>query len=125
MNTTYKKLIQFRTAASAYIEEVENKSIIAETIDDIITETNDLMADCDKRRNRLRRKFATKDPKTSVLLRVDGELQFTEDGENDLEDAFEELLNEEVHTLAVVLSNEITESIPRKFKNAFKGFIIA
>lgn len=124
MKTTYKGLIQFRTAASVYIEKIKPVSVINEVLQDLIDDTNDLIEDFNGKRNKLRRKFAAKDPKTNVLLKSEGDYQFTEEAENNLDDSFKLLLNEEIEVNEDIQSPETVENIPREYKKVFQGFIL-
>jgi predicted nucleic acid-binding Zn-ribbon protein len=128
MVTTYRKLIDFFSLANNYLqaaEEAKEKDTpLSDALTDAIQDWKPEIDKYNKQLMKLRRKFAEKDKKTTVLLKdKHGNYQFTENGENDLDDAVEELLEEEVHIDTDYVS-EIPEDLHRGYLKGFKGFVI-
>jgi len=128
MEVTYRKLIDFFSLANNYLkaaEEADEKDTpLSDALTDAVEEWKPEIEKYNKQRTRLLRKFAEKDKKTTVLLKDSfGNYQFTEKGENDLDDAIESLLDEEIHIETRCIS-EVPEDLHRGYVKAFKGFVI-
>lgn len=128
MKTTYRELFTFRNTAIDFVnaasEEKKPETVLTAALNDAIDDTEAVVQKYNKQLGRLRRKFAESDKKTSVLLKDEhGRYQYTEEGENKLEDAIEELLDEEVH-IEVERLSEVPADLHRVLVKRFKGFII-
>lgn len=128
MLTTYRSLITFRNLAIQYVNAAndENKpeTILTAALHDAIDDTEPKVAEYNKQTGRLKRRFAETDKKTSVLLKDEhGRYQYTEKGENDLEDAIDELLDTEIH-IKIEHAAAIPPDLHRVFLKGFKGFVI-
>lgn len=128
MQTTYRKLISFINLANNYLqsaEEAKEKDTpLSDAITDALEDWKPKIDSYNKQRNRLLRKHAEKDKKTTVLLKdANGNYQFTEKGENDFDDENEELLDEEIHIETNFVS-ELPADLHRGYIKGFKGFVI-
>ncbi|MET7253473.1 hypothetical protein [Dyadobacter fermentans] len=128
MLTTYKKLIEFFSLANNYLQSAEESkekdTPLSDALTDAIEEWKPNIQKYNKQLDRLRRKFAEKDKKTTVLLKdAHGHYLFTEDGENRLDDAIEELQDEEIH-IETNCIDQVPEDLHRGYLKGFKGFVI-
>ena len=128
MQTTYRKLIDFFSLANNYLqaaEEAKEKDTpLSDGLTDALEEWKPEIEKYNKQLTKLRRKFAEKDKKTTVLLKdAHGQYLFTEEGENNLDDAVEALLDEEIH-IETSCIDEIPSDLHRGYLKGFKGFVI-
>lgn len=128
MQTTYKKLIDFFSLAQNYLqaaeEAKEKDTLLNDALTDALEDWKPKIEAYNKQVSRLRRKFAEKDKKTTVLLKdAHGNYQFTESGENDLNDEIDTLLDEEIH-LDTNCVSEVPQDLHRGYLRGFKGFVI-
>ena len=128
MQTTYRKLIDFFSLANNYLraaEEAKEKDTpLSDALTDALEEWKPDIQKYNKQIDRLRRKFAEKDKKTTVLLKdANGHYLFTEEGENNLDDAIDELLEEEIR-IETNCIDEVPTDLKRGYLNGFRGFVI-
>lgn len=128
MKTTYNNLIQFNNVANNYLraadEAKQNDTPLVTALEECLEDCKPQIDQYNKKLSRLRRKFAEKDKKTTVLLKDEyGNYLFTEEAENALEDAIEQLLEEEVH-LETTYVSELPADLHRRFVKIFTGFVI-
>ncbi|MBO9613414.1 MAG: hypothetical protein J7619_11995 [Dyadobacter sp.] len=129
MQTTNRKLIEFFNLANNYLqaaEEAKEKDTpLSDALTDAIEEWKPQIEKYNKQVSRLRRKHAEKDKKTTVLLKdANGNYLFTEEGENNLDDAIEDLLDEEIH-IETNCIDQVPADLHRGYLKGFKGFVIA
>ena len=128
MKTTYKALIDFSNLANKYLqveEEAKKKETeLTAALSDALEDIKPQLEQFNKEVTRLRRKFAEKDKKTGVFLKdAIGNYQFTEEGENNLDDAVEELREQEIYIKTERIKN-VPEDLPRFLRRGFAGFVI-
>ncbi|ACT96712.1 hypothetical protein [Dyadobacter fermentans] len=128
MKTTYNKLIQFNNTANNYLraadEAKQNDTPLVTALEECLEDCKPQIDQYNKKLSRLRRRFAEKDKRTTVLLKDEhGNYQFTEEAENNLEDEIEKLLDEEVRINPTYVS-ELPEDLHRRFVKIFTGFVI-
>ena len=105
-------------------EAKEKDTPLSDALTDALEEWRPIMEKYNKQLGRLRRKFAEKDKKTTVLLKdAFGNYQFTENGENELDDAIETLLDEEIRIETNWVS-DVPADLHRGYVRSFKGFVI-
>lgn len=128
MQTTNRKLIAFVNLATQYLkmsdENGEPQSAFYNALEDATEDFKPFTDAYTKQFGRLQRQFANKDKKTTVFTKdQNGNYEYTEKGANDLEDAVEKLLDEEI-TINPNYASEVPEDLHRSFMKGFTGFVI-
>lgn len=142
MKTTYKKLLDFNTYAGGFLRQIQEKKRKSKGVDDapvditeaetkveaalkdIADQLEPFIDKYNKSVNKLRRNHALEDPKTMKILRNEqGGYEYSKEGEDDLEAALDELLENERDLDIEPTFVAIPEDFDRFLTRKFKGFI--
>lgn len=128
MKTSYKKAFDFQAAAAAFMGEGKEETVFTDALNDVLDQIESLVLESEKKKPRLQRKHAMKDPRTGMIIRdVHKNMCYTEEGENMLDDEWFEFYEDEdaVHLKhSFVSEQDIPKDLPRILKRIFTGFVI-
>lgn len=124
METSFKKIQEFQTAAFAYLNTHKEETKIVEALKDVLDQLEPVGEEQKKGTTRLQRKHALEDKYGAILRDEKGNYRFSKEGEEKLENELEDMNNHiKEFDLVPALLAEVPKSLEKMFIRKFAGFI--